>query len=352
MHRRKKYIQWSLVGLLLWFVNTACVKEIHLDDLRPNPTMVVNCVAATGEPLRVSVSRTWFFTDDHSNILLDDAQVELFVNNEFREAMGFQQTDKVFNTNGYFTSDFIPEAGDRIRIEVSHPSFGKAEAETIVPDSVEIIDASMRLIQTDNPNTKTAVYEVTLKDDPSVTNYYLLRLEEGVPIFDGISKKYTGEYQWLVTNPNFATDPIFGQAFSALDQVVGNDWISGRDGRAFSDELINGQEYTIRVLSPYYLGPMSFTIPSIQPSVPLDQLDENDYLPIPLKLRVHLYAISPDYYWYLKVLQDKETQSVSNSLIDAGLAEPLRVYSNVEGGIGILGGCHIGIFDRIVEVNK
>ena len=343
--------KWSLIGSLILLMQTACVKEINLDDLRPKPTMVVNCVAATGEPLRVSVSRTWFFTDNHPNVVLKDAQVKLFVNDAFREEMRFQEGDKVFNTSGYFSSDFIPQAGDRIRIEASYPKFGEAKAATIVPDSVKITSASVKVMDANGLNMRTAVYEVTFKDDPNVTNYYLLRMEEGAPVFDGIAKKYTGEYEWFDTNPNFATDPIFGQSFSALDQIVGNDWINGRDGCVFSDELINGQEYTIRLLSPSYSGTMRSTVPLLRPYVSLDQLDKSDYSPIPFKLRVHLYPISADYYWYLKVLQDKNMQSVSNSLIDAGLAEPLRVYSNIDGGVGILGSCHIVIHDRIVEKN-
>ena len=342
--------KWSLISLLVLLMQTACVKEINLDDLRPEPTMVVNCVAATGESLRVSVSRTWFFTDDYMNVELEGAQVKLFVNDAFREEMRFQEGDKVFNTRGCFSSDFIPQAGDRIRIEASCPKFGEAKAETIVPNSVEITSASVKVMGINEPNQRTGVYEITFKDDPNVTNYYLLRLEEGAPVFDGIAKKYTGEYVWYDTDPNFATDPIFGQSFSALDQIVGNDWISGRDGGVFSDELINGQEYTIRLLSPSYNGTMRSAMPLLRPYVPWDQLDKSDYSPIPFILRVHLYPISSDYYWYLKVLQDKNMQSVSNSLIDAGLAEPLRVYSNIEGGVGILGSCHIVVYDQIVEV--
>ena len=75
----------SLFGLM------SCIKEIDLESLRPDPTLVVNCVAITGEPLTVSVSRTWFFTDDHPNVTLDKAEVNLFVNGVFKERMSFQR---------------------------------------------------------------------------------------------------------------------------------------------------------------------------------------------------------------------------------------------------------------------
>ena len=84
----------SLFGLM------SCIKEIDLESLRPDPTLVVNCVAITGEPLTVSVSRTWFFTDDHPNVTLDKAEVNLFVNGAFKERMSFQEGDEAFNTKG------------------------------------------------------------------------------------------------------------------------------------------------------------------------------------------------------------------------------------------------------------
>ena len=65
-----------------------------------------------------------------------------------------------------------------------------------------------------------------------------------------------------------------------------------------------------------------------------------------LKQDLHLrFSISAEYYRYLKVLQDKDTDSVSNLLINGGLAEPIRVFSNIDGGVGILGSCHVGMFE-------
>ena len=80
-------------------------------------------------------------------------------------------------------------------------------------------------------------------------------------------------------------------------------------------------------------------------SIGIEDLNEKISSDSPKHLRVHLYAISAEYYRYLKVLQDKDTDSVSNLLIDGGLAEPIRVFSNIDGGVGILGSCHVGMFE-------
>lgn len=326
----------------------SCIKVIDLESLRPDPTLVVNSVAVVGEPLEVSVSRTWFFTDDHPNVALRDAEVKLFVNGTFKEMLRFQEGDEAFNTKGYFVSDFTPVAGDRIQLEALHPELGEARAETVVPDPAPIVKANMTIVNggfSVYDTNGSAIFQVTIKDDPSRNNYYLLRLEEGIPIFDGIEKKYTGAYEWEPVSPNYATEPVFGQSLTALDQILGNDWISGYEGRAFSDELFNGEEYTLRITEERY----SERVYVAQDSMWIGQFDEADYRPIPHRLRVYLHSISEDYYRYLKVLQDKETDSVSNTLIDGGLAEPIRVFSNIEGGVGILGSCHLGLFETDIE---
>ena len=178
----------SLFGLM------SCIKEIDLESLRPDPTLVVNCVAITGEPLTVSVSRTWFFTDDHPNVTLDKAEVNLFVNGVFKERMSFQEGDEAFNTKGYFKSDFIPVKGDRIRVEASYPEYGVASAETVMPAPAQVLKAGVTyatVAGSFGSARQNAIYQVTLKDNPAEENYYLLRMEEGIPVFDGIAKEYT-----------------------------------------------------------------------------------------------------------------------------------------------------------------
>lgn len=346
MRQTKNILLTNTLCILSLLSLISCIKEIDLESLRPDPTLVVNCVAITGDPLTVSVSRTWFFTDDHPNVVLDKAEVNLFVNGVFKERMRFQEGDEAFNTNGYFTSDFIPVKGDRIRVEAFYPEYGVASAETVVPEPAQVLKAGVTYVPAGSH--LSAIYQVTLQDNSSEENYYLLRMEEGIPVFDGIAKEYTGEYKWFPANPNYATEPVFGQSLTALDQILGNDRITEYGGIVFSDELINGQAYTLRLTDEHYYKTYygSYPLRIVPDSIGMEDLNEEDYLPIPpMHLRVHLYAISADYYRYLKVLQDKEMDSVANALIDGGLAEPIRVFSNIDGGVGILGSCHVGIFE-------
>ena len=78
-----KRILYIVIGISL----TACLTEVDLSDLRESPRLVVNGVAVAGEPLRLSVTRTWFYTDDHPNVVIPDATVRLYVNDHYEETI-------------------------------------------------------------------------------------------------------------------------------------------------------------------------------------------------------------------------------------------------------------------------
>ena len=72
----------------------------------------MNSLITAGEPIEVSVTRTWIYTDigaerDHS---VKDAKVSIYVNGELRDA------------------SYIPQEGDRIRLVAESPGFAPAEA--------------------------------------------------------------------------------------------------------------------------------------------------------------------------------------------------------------------------------
>lgn len=100
---------------------------------------------------------------------------------------------------------------------------------------------------------------------------------------------------------------------------MGNDWLSGGQGRPFSDELFNGKEYTMKLDNGY-----SYSSESSEPIMPDS-------------MRVYLYAISESYYKYMLALASLQDESLNNDLADIGLAELVRVFNNIEGGVGILG---------------
>ncbi len=56
--------------VLLLFVLSGCEKEINLEHMRPEPKLVLNCLAVQGDTLSVELSRTCFMRIIRSKIFL------------------------------------------------------------------------------------------------------------------------------------------------------------------------------------------------------------------------------------------------------------------------------------------
>lgn len=320
-------ISYLLVGILL--LTASCTKVVDLEDLRPDPKLVLNCVASPGEPLKASLSRTWFYTEDYPNVTIEDARLNLYVNDRFVQEMDWEVEETEYYATGNYVSSYIPVAGDKIRIEASRDGFKSVSGEETVLPKPALLGFSASEINRDDRydyNYKRKI-QITFKDPPAAGDCYLLRLSSGWPKYEyetsGDHKPvYTGEYYWYTESMDYATEPIFGNQISIIDKVFGNDWLSGNNGRPFSDELINGKEYTINIESTsYYIGNTN-----IDPS---EQMPDS--------IRVYLYSISESYYKYLSAVISLYDGTLNSDLASAGLAEPVRVFNNIKGGLGIMG---------------
>ena len=299
-----------LLSVLSGFISilTSCYREIDVEKYRTTPKIVINCPISPDTVIRASITRTYFFSDldnlkpeyngwngqtEISSIKLRNAKVELYINGTYKEDMRWQALDKV-------------------KIVATTPEYGSVWAEDVVPQRVPIekIEVSCRKetgdpysIQNNTPGNITYnneyyafQYYITFRDTPGKANYYQLWVK--------------GDIQYI--------DPIFNSVNSTIDGTLGYDGVDGRGGRVFTDELIDGKEYTIQVKE------------LIQAHYSVQDLKERS---------INLYSLSESYYQYLLSLEKISASTLSGSLSNIGLAEPLRVYTNVNNGTGILGAC-------------
>ena len=322
-----KYILFFSVLLLA----TACMKEVDLEYLRPESKLVLNSVVSVGDSLKASLSRTWFYTDDYPNVTIEDAKVNLYVNDRLFGEMIWNVEKYDYYAIGNYISSYIPVPGDKVRIEANRDGFKEVMGEETVPDKPDLLNLYVESYE-DNSLGYSRIkrrYKMTFRDEPSVQNCYLISIVYGTPHYeydyDDLDKSpvYSGTYSWRSESMDYASDPVFGNKVSILDKVMGSDWLSGYNGRPFSDELFDGKEYTMTLDANSYYGH--------NPIFPLPGEE------LPDSARVYLYAISEAYYKYLSALTTLADGSFSNDLADIGLAEPVRVFSNIEGGLGILG---------------
>lgn len=329
-----KYISQLTILLLAC---SSCIKDIDLEHLRPDPKLVLNSVTTVNEPVKAAVSRTWFYTEDHPNVTLKDAEVNLYVNDQFRERLQWEEGTNKNNFKGRYVSSYVLSPDDKIRLEAKADGFKDVYAENVTPPKPVLkkiaIDDIFRKNEWGN-TSHDRVYKVTISDHPEPDNCYLVRVVLKTPESKWVwgedgedpTIEYTGEYHYSRPSIDYTEEPIFGDKISIMDKLMGNDWLSEGEGRPFSDELFNGKEYTLKLVENSYGG-----------SYPTYPPDPSEPEAPPSYCTVYLYSISESYYKYLASLSEIDDLSFGNDLIDAGLAEPIKIFSNVKGGVGIVG---------------
>lgn len=234
------------------------------------------------------------------------------INNQYIETMQWKTLNNPRNPDQpdtLFLSNTIPAEGDRIKIVASTPEYGTVTAEDIIPKKVAIKNASHTIKKGNGVYQGTIsdyfeiYYEVTFDEFPEKNNYYLAK----------ITQIKTGYYGYYETEIDYI-DPVFKEQDAILDESMAFNGLEKRGGALFTDQSINGQTYTLQIK---------------ETTAELDETEQRI---------ISIYSLSESYFLYLLSLQKIAGSTLEGGLGNIGLAEPLRVYSNVEGGTGILGG--------------
>ena len=301
-----------LYTLLLGVFLTSCYRKIDLDEYRTTPKMVINSVVSPDTVVMASITRTWFYPDKKPYVNLPHAHVELYINNQYIETMQWKTLNNPRNPDQpdtLFLSNTIPAEGDRIKIVASTPEYGTVTAEDIIPKKVAIKNASHTIKKGNGVYQGTIsdyfeiYYEVTFDEFPEKNNYYLAK----------ITQIKTGYYGYYETEIDYI-DPVFKEQDAILDESMAFNGLEKRGGALFTDQSINGQTYTLQIK---------------ETTAELDETEQRI---------ISIYSLSESYFLYLLSLQKIAGSTLEGGLGNIGLAEPLRVYSTVEGGTGILGG--------------
>lgn len=329
-----------------------CENTLPLPDEYMQPLLVMNGLFTPDSLLAVQLTRSRGINEVPESTLppgylgspvnpdkyptVEDAEVCLYVDDVWQEALTH------VGDGVYRSALFRPVEGQRIRLEAENASLGSVSGETALPRTVPIESVTfgnMSLsyiygIRTectpDGCVEDTVGYYIDYEYDLNIRftdpgdehNYYRLLVEHE-------------EYDDYWMQDRIDLTPVFDPGGEALDEFidVGNaDYYYNQ----FDDELFNGKTFTISL--PMYLSSGYVDLTEDSPESPSE--------PPARKLRITLQSISRDYYLYLKTMG----QLVGSSLLNDLFAEPVQVYNNIEGGIGIVGGCAASTMQVTVDV--
>ena len=292
----KKFL-YIVVALAL-FVSCEKSLEFRLEEKGGNLVMFAFLTPDSSFNVHLSKSVSHMSVDDFERIY--DGNITVYRNGKIVDDFIFP-----FDKTWVCRDDVVISEGDTFRIEAYDSGGQNISAETLVPYAVPVSISDTATIEREqNGNGKTQMLQCKLKipDRKGVSNYYqLLAFEEICVATTGDSVCQRTEIDYSKTDPVFYVRDQEGSLIGGLDF-----------GGCFSDHLFDGENYELTVYLPvqYANAPQSSGI----------------YRKILFLLLSH----TREYYDYYR------SRSVAEYGYELPLLDPIRIYNNVEGGLGVV----------------
>ncbi len=308
---KQKHLLFLLLSLLLL---PSCYKQLEIEFPDNEPLIAVSCLFTKDSSFVVKVNQTTGFNDSVSH-KITNATCKLFANNQFVENLSHA-------SDGFYTSNHKPDYNTVYKIEVSSKDLSIVSATNQLPTPPKIINLTKQdSIMFGEDGYYLHQLDLTIKDPAEVSNYYELA------VFVYYKLDYSGAW-WLDSTQLAEVDTnyrITAVVPQSQDIVLKNEGLLDYYPRTFpfSDELFNGQTYTLNInyLLPGYVTSYNDTEINLI----------TDY-----QLIVAVRSVSEDYYKYKKKLiihQNNQDSDIWN-----GIGEPVQMFSNITNGYGIFAG--------------
>lgn len=275
-----KQLWYILMALLFCSCESFFDKEIDLRLPEPETKVVVDAKIISGDSVRVFTSLSQSLV---TRPFLDSTlKVELYEDNILVGALSPDSLEP-----GFFESNYVAKVNHSYEVRAHHPEFGIARGEDFMKPSASIVNGKAEKI--------AGRYHVTVEfsDPPTENDYYFF-------YFNFVNSSVSVNPFFTIYDP---TIQVFVTTYNPFDL---NDGITANRGY-LSDELFNGQSKSINLQLNLTVHP-----------------DSNK------TLMFNLFRISEDYY------QHEKSKAAQNDINEA-FGEPVQVYSNINGGVGIVG---------------
>lgn len=350
-----------IIGIAM--ILSSCVNDLPYDAEIGSPKLVLNALLLPDSTLTATVSSTVHFLDAEEPQRLADATVIATINGE-EQALNY-----VVDTKDYRCS-YILRVGDVVTLTVTH-SIGTVTAthQVVSPTPITIAQVSMHpFINPGDPVSLATLNDVDSAmlvslyiDDPTdETNYYRLTMDYRGTYLAQYPDDIYGDYHFMSSTENnkyvieegFYPHYLFTEnssrlivdSESAAQLLGGLLYLTSYNSLIFTDEQLRGDGQSIVDFLMLMESPRSRDMYNPESGWGYEENWNNGFIfPSDTVSRVTyhyqfmLETLSEDYYHYLK--------SVSSYSLLGGafMGEPTSIYTNIHGGLGI-----VGSYSRIV----
>jgi len=319
---KSKYFLY--IALIVAAFLSACEKEIKFSGDEVKTQLVLNGLLTPDSTVKINLTESRFFLDDGLLKNIDNATVTLW-----KDGSKIENLSNI--GEGNYVGTTIPEAGDNLRITASCEGFNPVDCSTGIVKPTPIISADTVNFKEEKgyySDIDSSSYylmtnfdlNITFKDPVVISNYYTINI---------YMKYYFSNGDSLVLLVDYDSDDLVFQKGNDLN-FLGND--NTIISTLFNDELFEGKEYKLKIKPKYPVG---------------IYIGKNPYYPdeegselIHSEISVELQSLSYEYYMYLKTREAKSNMSG----FEESFSEPVQIYTNINGGIGILGSYSSSVF--------
>lgn len=294
-----KKILIIITSLLLIF--NSCEKILNIDIPEGDRHIVINGVMKPDSIINVQVSKSKSVLETENIEYLSSASLKLYIDGTFVE-------DLTYTENGNYLSTIKSQKDKEYKITADYGEMKTATAIGKIPDSVSIL--SITYTNTETTDGKEHHIKIKIDDPVGVDNYYFVALSTFYEEYDNYGNP-TGEY--TESSQYFqSSDPVFRNGLLSFN-------LSGKEGLVFTDESFDGLDYSLDITAGHTYSPVNTL---------KDGLGSQKY-------KVYLLSITKDLYYYIVSFNNNQVTT------DDPFSQPVKVYTNVENGLGIFSGYNI-----------
>lgn len=312
------YFSTLFIGSIGACLLSSCTHYFDLDKVAEPSKLVVYCYPGIGDTTVVHLSRSIPVNEtdgDFQNI--KNADVRISANGN---PIQLQRTDKALPgvpAQSYYALTGFKE-NDRIELAASAEGMQPVSAQTTIPTSFPLNYIRM---EKKRSSSNTLQFQLNFNDNGYTDNYYAVTLETKWMEWRNENYSEGSERTYL----DLSDEPLLHT--SGLDDVILNDKNFYQNLYYWNDKQIQGKSYTLRLNTLYYADY----------DETYDYGNEQEHVIAKRKYRITLYTLSEEFYKYLKSINDQQNNDLSNSEL-----APMRItYTNVNRGLGIVGGCRL-----------
>ncbi len=302
-----KKAQYILITLLL-AVMFGCELVVDVDLPEFKPSLVVNSLLSPDDTvITVFVTENRHILDNAYDFkTVKNAKVEVFEDQQSIGVLTYSDGDRP----GYYL-EYKPKAGKTYRLDVSKDGFTKVSATTTIPLKEPIFYFESASMRKDEYGSEEIRLDYIL-EDPKGDDYYWIKLYANYSYYNSyydeekdslITEKYTDWQEWYY-------------------------YLLGADLNEFEDYSL--YEYTTDELFDGSNKKFSIEFPDIY------SYDSEDSKSDTSQFRLEIHRMTEAFYRYTT------TSEIQYYNGDSPFSEPVKVYSNIENGFGVLGSQIIG----------